>query len=80
MFYALEPAGNYKGRESFDLITKTGAFAGVIADAADGTVRAYFNFDGTRGSKRRFASRAAAIEYLHQRRERRAALRAAGIL
>ena len=71
MFYRLENAGCYKGRESFDITTKGGAYCGIIADAADGTVRLYFNSTATKGSKRKFASRLDALEFMHQRREKR---------
>lgn len=68
MIYQLENAGHYKGRESFDVRTKGGAYAGIISDAADGTVRVWFNASATRGSKRKFADRAAALDFIHTRR------------
>lgn len=71
MFYALEQAGYYKGRQSFDVRCKSGAYAGVISDQADGTVKVYFNSNCTRGSKRKFSSRQDAITFIHQRREKR---------
>jgi hypothetical protein len=71
MIYQLDIAGHYKGRTSFDVRTAHGAYAGIIADAADGTVRVYFNSTATRGSKRKFADRAAALEFIHARREAR---------
>ena len=77
MFYELSNAGCYKGRESFDVFTRSGAYAGIISDAADGTVRVYFNSSATKGSKRKFADRMAALEFIHQRRIKRGMNKAA---
>ncbi len=71
MFYSLKNAGSYKGRQAFDVYPKSGAYAGIIADAADRTVQVYFNSNATRGSKRKFADRTSALDYIHQRREKR---------
>lgn len=71
MIYQLDIAGHYQGRFSFDVRTQGGAYAGIISDAADGTVRVYFNSNATRGSKRKFADRQSALEFIHQRREKR---------
>lgn len=77
MIYQLDIAGHYKGRMSFDVRTKSGAYAGLIADTAKGQVRVYFNSNATRGSARRFDDRQAALEFIHQRREKRGFNRAA---
>lgn len=68
MIYRLESAGYYKGRESFDVTTPKGAYRGIIADAADGTIRVYFNSSATKGSKRKFASRSDALQFIQERR------------
>lgn len=71
MIYQLDIAGNVGRRLSFEVRTSSGAFAGIIADQKDGTVRVYFNSNATRGSKRKFPSRQAALGFIHARREKR---------
>lgn len=67
MIYQLIEAGI----ESFDVYTREGRFAGLIASRPDGTFRHYYNSNATRFSQRKFASVADALENIHARRERR---------
>lgn len=58
------------GRQCWDLYTRRGAYAGLIA--WEGThARVYFNSTATRGSRRRFESVQAALEYVVARRQKK---------
>ena len=63
MIYELSSAGI----ECFDIFTKRGAYAGLVAKKRDGYVL-YWNGNATRGSKRKFATMQDALEFMHQRR------------
>lgn len=57
------------GRECFDLWTRSGGFAGLIAKSQKyGHWSVYFNMTATRGSARKFASAEAAVAYVVARR------------
>ena len=71
MLYQLDIAGSYKGRVSYDVRTRGGAYAGIIAEQAAGHCKVYFNSDATLGSARKFASIEDALNFIHQRREKR---------
>lgn len=68
MYFCLEEAGATKEGRSFDVRTRRGAFAGVIAEHYGKGTRVYFNSTATRGSKRVFSTIEAAIEYIYERR------------
>lgn len=61
--YALHSAGI----ECFDIWSKKGAYAGVVAKKRNGYVL-YWNGNCTRGSKRLFSTINDALEFMHQRR------------
>ena len=63
----LENAGSHEGKFAYDVRTKSGAFAGVIAEGKH-SVRVYFNSNATRGSQRKFANVEAAFAYIVERR------------
>ena len=56
------------GPGSFDLYTRTGGYAGLIASRNDGTYRVYFDSNASRGSACKFANLTAALEYIIARR------------
>jgi hypothetical protein len=56
------------GIGSFDVRTKQGLYAGVLAPRKDGTYRVYFNGNCTRGSQRKFNSVNDAISFIIERR------------
>ena len=58
---------SWAGIECFDIFTKRGAYAGLVAKKRDGYVL-YWNSNATRGSKRKFTSIQQALEFMHQRR------------
>lgn len=65
----LSLAGNHKAEVGHDVLTKRGAFAGVIVQNLEtGKSRVYFNSSCTKGSKRVFNSAFHALEYIYQRR------------
>jgi hypothetical protein len=68
MIYQLDIAGSHEGRVAYDVRTPKGTFAGVISDQKGGYVRVYFNSTATKGSKRKFADRSEALEFIHARR------------
>lgn len=70
MTYQIESAGYVHGcGQSWDVFTKTGAFAGVISERfKSGVVKVYFNSTATKGSARKFYSVQDALEFIHQRR------------
>ncbi len=55
------------GIECFDIWSRKGAYAGLIAKKKSGYVL-YWNGNATRGSKRVFATINDALEFMHQRR------------
>lgn len=65
----LDYAGSTQEGRSFDVRTRNGAYAGLIAEHyRTGTTRVYFNSNATRGSARKFSSVEAAVEYIVSRR------------
>ena len=62
--YQLEAAGI----EAFDITTKSGAYAGIVVQRKDGTHALYWDSNCSRGSSRKFATRMAALDFMHQRR------------
>jgi hypothetical protein len=60
------------GINSFDVATKAGRFAGVIAWNERGDFyRVYFDSNATRGSKRKFTSVQDAVAFIRERRIRK---------
>ena len=59
------------GPGSFDVRTRNGAFAGVVAPRKDGTYSVYFNSNATRGSVRKFPSVNDALAYIIDRRTKK---------
>jgi hypothetical protein len=56
------------GINCFDLHTRRGGYAGLIAQTAKGDWKVFFNMTGTKGSQRRFPSPQAAVEFIYNRR------------
>ena len=71
--YSLESAGI----EAWDVWTKAGRYAGLIVTKPDGTLRHYYNSNGTKGSSRKLQSIGQALESIANRRARIAAKKAA---
>lgn len=73
MFYSLTDAGSHKHKNgvrtfSFDIHNSKGQFCGMIIDKPAGWVKFATNSTATKASARKFPSRAAALEFMHQRR------------
>lgn len=69
MIYSLDIAGAVKSDISFDVHSRNGAFAGIIAwKGTKGFAKVYFNTTATRGSARKFPSIEAALDFIHARR------------
>ena len=66
--FALTSAGATKDGRSFDVHTKGGAFAGIVAEHYGRGVKVYFNTNATRGSARTFTDIPAALDFIHARR------------
>lgn len=65
----IDYTGATKEGRSFDATTRTGAFAGIIAENyKTGVVRVYFNSTATKGSARKFRSIQEAAGYIIERR------------
>jgi len=59
----------WAGIKSFDVKTRTGAYAGLIALSNSGDFwRVYFDSNCTKGSQRKFSSVEDAISYIEARR------------
>lgn len=72
MIYWLDIAGGNGSNISFDVRTKCNAYAGIIAWKGDkGFAKVYFDSNATKGSARKFPSVAAALDFMHARREKR---------
>lgn len=72
MIYSLDIAGRSGKSISFDVRSKTGAYAGIISWNGDkGFAKVYFNGNATRGSARKFPSIEAAMDFIHARRVKR---------
>lgn len=72
-FFCLEGAGI----ECWDVFTKQGRFAALIVTKPDGTLRHYYNGNGTKGSARKFRSFGEVFANIDKRRARIAEKRAA---
>lgn len=71
-FYSLEIAGALGHSRSFDVFTSGGAYAGIISWKGEkGYAKVYYNSTATKGSARKFPSVGAALDFMHERRERR---------
>jgi len=67
--FGLDYAGHTNEAIAYDVSIKDGRFVGVIVDnLGKGFVRVYFNSNATRGSKRKFDSIPAALDYIYDRR------------
>lgn len=71
--YSLSEAGI----QAWDVFTSKGRFAGLIVTKKDGTLRHYYNMDGTKGSARKFKSINEALDNVRRRRAFIATKRAA---
>lgn len=70
MIYQLDSCGYIPNvGQSFDVRTKTGAYAGLISENfKNGMAKVYFNSNATRGSSRKFQSVESALDFIHARR------------
>lgn len=62
--------------QAWDVFTSKGRFAGLIVTKKDGTLRHYYNSNGTKGSTRKFKSINEALDNVRRRRAFIAAKRA----
>lgn len=65
------------GIKAWDVFTKTGRYAGLIVTKKDGTLRHYYDSNGSKGSSRKFKSIEEALDNVRARRARIIAKRAA---
>ena len=79
MFYQVETAGYVQDLgQSFEIRTKNGAFTGIISERfKTGLFKVWFNSSATRGSARKFRSFEDALNFIHERRTQRLAVKGA---
>ncbi len=58
---------SFAGIGAYDIFSKSGRFCGVMARDSKG-YKLYWNSSCSRGSKRRFQTQEAALDFLHNRR------------
>ena len=68
--FELSNAGNIANvGQSFDVFTRGGLFAGIVAESfKTNTCKVYFDSNCSKGSARKFASVQAALDFIHARR------------
>ena len=68
--FSIENSGFIKNvGQSFEVSTRSGAFAGIISESfKTGAVKVWFNTTATKGSARKFASINEALSFIYSRR------------
>jgi len=63
------------GIKCWDVYTRNGRYAGLIVTRQDGTLRHYYNTNGTKGSSRKLKNIEEALDSIRARRDRLVAKR-----